>query len=80
VSLGQPFWWDDAPPQSRTGALPSSVDVLIIGGGFTGLSAALTLARKGRSVLVCEGEAFGYGASGRNGGHVGAKLITRCSM
>ena len=74
MSLGQPFWWDDAPPQTRSGKLPASVDVLVVGAGYTGLSAALTLARDGRSVLVCEAETIGYGASSRNGGHVGAKL------
>jgi glycine/D-amino acid oxidase-like deaminating enzyme len=50
------------------------VDVLIVGSGYTGLSAALTLARGGRSVLVCEAGAIGEGASTRNGAHVGAKL------
>lgn len=47
------------------------VDVCVIGGGFTGISAALHLAGRGYSVAVLEAERVGWGASGRNGGHVG---------
>jgi glycine/D-amino acid oxidase-like deaminating enzyme len=52
------------------------VDVAVIGGGFTGLSAARTLARRGAKVAVLEGETIGWGASSRNGGMVltGMKL------
>lgn len=46
-------------------------DVVIVGGGYTGLSAALHLARRGYSVAVLEAARVGWGASGRNGGHVG---------
>ena len=45
-------------------------DVCIIGGGFTGVSAALTLAERGRSVILLEANRVGWGASGRNGGQV----------
>lgn len=45
-------------------------DVCVVGAGFTGLSAALTLAEKGYSVIVVEGERIGFGASGRNGGQI----------
>ena len=69
-----PYWWDAAPPQTRKGALPSKVDALIVGSGFTGLSAALTLARGGKRVLVCDAHEIGYGASSRNGGHISAKM------
>ncbi|GAB4537986.1 MAG: FAD-binding oxidoreductase [Anaerolineales bacterium] len=48
--------------------LPESVDVAIIGGGFTGLSAARTLAKRGAHVAVLEAETMGWGASSRNGG------------
>lgn len=45
-------------------------DVAIIGGGYTGLSAALHLAERGASVIVLEANEPGWGASGRNGGQV----------
>jgi glycine/D-amino acid oxidase-like deaminating enzyme len=72
--LATPYWWDAAPPQTRQGPLPSSVGALVVGSGFTGLSAALTLARGGRNVLVCDAHEIGYGASTRNGGHISAKM------
>lgn len=73
MTTSDPYWWDDAgrpvaPPEIR---LPKHVDVLIIGAGLTGLSAALELARKGRSVLVLDAMAPGEGASSRNGGMIG---------
>jgi len=46
-------------------------DVCVIGGGFTGLSAALHLAERGYDVILLEGQRLGFGASGRNGGQVG---------
>ena len=45
-------------------------DVCVIGGGFTGLSAALACAEKGLSVILLEAETIGFGASGRNGGQL----------
>jgi len=54
--------------------LPPSVDVAIIGAGYTGLSAARALARAGASVAVLERERVGWGASSRNGGQVLAGL------
>ncbi|MEQ9125432.1 MAG: FAD-binding oxidoreductase [Alphaproteobacteria bacterium] len=68
----QPFWWDQAPrdPVARP-ALPREADVAVIGSGYTGLSAALTALRGGRSVVVIEAEQAGHGASSRNGGGVG---------
>jgi len=57
------------PPQTRlSGDL--TVDVGIIGAGFTGLSAALELAEAGYKVAVLEAREVGYGASGRNGGQI----------
>ena len=47
-------------------------DVCVIGGGYTGLSAALNLAEKGLDVVLLEAERIGFGASGRNGGQVGS--------
>lgn len=46
------------------------VDVCVIGGGFSGVAAALTLAERGRSVALLEAARIGWGASGRNGGQV----------
>lgn len=59
------------PPQP---SLQSDVhaDVCVIGAGFTGLSAALHLAKAGRSVIVLEAQRIGFGASGRNGGQLGS--------
>src|SRR5690606_38511743 len=45
-------------------------DVAVIGGGFTGLSAALACAERGFSVILVEAEKIGFGASGRNGGQL----------
>ena len=45
-------------------------DVAIVGGGFTGLNAAITLAEAGRSVVLIEQNRIGWGASGRNGGQL----------
>jgi len=49
-----------------------TADVCVVGGGFTGLSAALNLAEQGLSVVLLEAERIGFGASGRNGGLVGS--------
>lgn len=48
----------------------TSVDVCIVGGGFTGLSAAVEAARLGASVVLLDAARFGDGASGRNGGQL----------
>ncbi len=54
------------PPQGEIRA-----DICVIGGGFTGLSSALHLARRGYDVILLEAQRVGFGASGRNGGQVG---------
>lgn len=65
------FWIDTAP--AFTGATPGPVegraDVAVVGAGFTGLSAALTMARRGIDVHVLEAGGIAAEASGRNGGH-----------
>jgi len=67
-----PFWWEAAPrPTEEPPELPAEVDALIVGGGFSGLCTARVLAQAGKSVLVCEAEFTGYGASTRNGGMLG---------
>src|ERR1700747_1106723 len=73
------FWLETvAAPQIPARDLPQSVDVAVIGGGFTGLSAARTLAKDDARVAVLEAEKVGWGASCRNGGMVlsGLKLGT----
>ncbi|MDQ2065739.1 FAD-binding oxidoreductase [Xinfangfangia sp. CPCC 101601] len=50
----------------------ATADICIVGGGYTGLSAALHAAEKGLSVILLEAHRVGFGASGRNGGQVGS--------
>ena len=70
-----PYWWDAAPlTEHAGGSLAPSYDVAIVGSGYTGLRAALTLARGGRSVAVFDKERPGYGASRRNAGFLGRTL------
>ena len=74
----QNYWLTtvDIPGADARMPLPEIVDVAVIGAGFTGLSAARTLARHGARVAVLEAETVGWGASSRNGGMVltGLKL------
>ena len=72
-----PYWWDgrDDPPAAPRD-LPPKADVVIIGSGYTGVSAALTLARAGRDVVVLEADRPGFGCSTRNGGHIGPGIVT----
>ena len=64
------YWLDTAEPAGdfRRNPIPPEVDVAVVGGGFTGLSAALELAKQGASVALLEQHTVGWGASGRNGG------------
>ena len=67
----EPFWTDEfARPDDLPVAseLPTSVDVAIVGSGYTGLNAARVLAKSGLSVSVFERNTIGWGASSRNGG------------
>ena len=68
----QSIWADTAPAAPTFASLDDSLrcDVLVIGGGFQGLSAALHLAEAGTDVVLVEAQEPGFGASGRNGGQV----------
>ena len=71
-----PWWWEAARPwPSEDAPLPASADVLVVGAGYTGLSAALTLAEAGRDVLVIDRLMPGEAASSRNAGFVGRSLL-----
>lgn len=64
------YWLDTAKPfaSAMSGPPEGSADVAVVGAGFTGLSAALALARKGAKVVVLEAARVASAASGRNGG------------
>jgi len=67
----RPYWWDAIPMGDNPAAdLPAQADVVIVGGGLTGLNCAIELARGGASAVVLEAGDFGFGASTRNGGGV----------
>ncbi|WP_424812990.1 NAD(P)/FAD-dependent oxidoreductase [Roseococcus sp. YIM B11640] len=67
----RPYWWEALPDEEWPQAeLPARADVVIIGGGLTGLNCAIELGRGGARPVVLDGEKLGYGASTRNGGGV----------
>jgi glycine/D-amino acid oxidase-like deaminating enzyme len=69
----RPYWWDAAPlAEADQTLLPKETDTVIVGSGFTGLSAAITLLNNGRGAVVLERGALGSGASTRNGGQIGS--------
>ncbi|WP_168878870.1 NAD(P)/FAD-dependent oxidoreductase [Rhizobium sp. P28RR-XV] len=65
------YWYASAQPAPETGPLvgEATVDVCIVGAGYTGLTTAIELSRKGVSVALLERREAGYGGSGRNAGH-----------
>ena len=69
--MKQQIYWHTTvqmPDDSSLTPIPADVDVAVIGGGYTGLSAARTLAQHNINVVVLEAETIGWGASSRNGG------------
>src|SRR5437764_3278755 len=71
----QPYWWEAAaPPTLPPIAPPDACDVAIVGSGYTGLTAAIELARGGRHVVVLDAEDAGWGCSSRNGGQVSTSI------
>ena len=84
--MKQQIYWHttvQTPDDSKISPLPEKVDVAIIGGGYTGISAARTLAKQGIRAAVLEANTIGWGASSRNGGmvltglKVGMQTVTR---
>ncbi|MCX8997034.1 FAD-binding oxidoreductase [Rhizobiaceae bacterium BDR2-2] len=65
------LWYATAAPAPETPALEGEVkaDVCVVGGGYTGLTTALELARAGVKVVLLEAQETGFGGSGRNAGH-----------
>ncbi len=74
--IANSLWSATANPTPECPPLTGDIttDVAIVGGGFTGLSAALHLAEAGKDVVLLEAETPGWGASGRNGGQVNPGL------
>lgn len=68
----RPYWWDAAPRPDLSVAtqVPSRTDTVVIGGGYTGISAARALAQAGARVTVLERDGLGAGGATRNGGLV----------
>ena len=69
-----PYWWDETPRPNLSNAeipeLPARADVVVIGAGYTGLSAALQTARAGRQTVVVDAENAGKSHAGSpSGGH-----------
>jgi glycine/D-amino acid oxidase-like deaminating enzyme len=68
-----PLWWDDATlPSVPETPLPETADVVVVGAGFTGLTAAARVGAHGKRVVIVDSGALGEGASGRNAGMIHA--------
>jgi glycine/D-amino acid oxidase-like deaminating enzyme len=70
-----PYWWEAVPRgAAELQPLPPDADVVVVGSGYAGLSAAIALRRAGRSVIVVEAQSAGHGASTRSVGMIGGRL------
>lgn len=70
-----PYWWARTPrPAADEARPPTHAEVAIVGSGYTGLTAALELARSGRQVVILDAEDAGWGCSSRNGGLISGFL------
>ncbi|MBN3759846.1 FAD-binding oxidoreductase [Burkholderia sp. Ac-20365] len=71
-----PYWWDAAPPETARAQLPGEVDLVIVGSGYCGLSAAAEASSHGARVAVLDAGEIGGGGSTRSGGMIssGQKL------
>ncbi len=75
-TLSHGLWEETAPPSPKLNPIEGeqSADVAVIGGGYTGLSAALHLAEAGTDTILLEAKEIGFGGAGRNVGLVNAGL------
>jgi glycine/D-amino acid oxidase-like deaminating enzyme len=79
-AVQMPYWWKQNPrPVYSEVDFPVNVDVAVVGTGYTGLMAGITLARRGRSVVIFDAHAVGFGASSRNTGMLGPSF-PKCGM
>ncbi len=69
-----PLWLDGVDLARPAASPPAAVDVLVIGAGYTGASAALVTAAAGRSTCVIDAQDLGHGCSSRNGGQVATSI------
>lgn len=71
----EPYWWEAARPDNALATdPPDRTEILVVGSGYSSLSAALDLARAGRSVTIAEAETLGRSASSSSGGCVSASI------